>query len=71
MEDTFSKVAGYSTLLKVTLPHGCFSYILNCTNDTKSRKAPRLCLSPCSSCFSNNCKICNREVHQMIIDYLF
>ena len=39
MEDTFSKVAGYSTLLKVTLPHGCFSYILNCTNDTKSRKA--------------------------------
>ena len=42
MEDTFSKVAGYSTLLKVTLPHGCFSYNLNCTNDTKSRKAPHV-----------------------------
>ena len=25
-----------STLLKVTLLHGCFSHFLNCTNDTKS-----------------------------------
>ena len=28
-----------ATLLKVTLLHGCFSRVLNCTNDTKSRKA--------------------------------
>ena len=33
---TFSKP---TTLLKVTLLHGCFSYFLNCTNGTKSRKA--------------------------------
>ena len=33
---TFSKV----TLLKVTLFHGCFLRFLNCTNGTKSRKAP-------------------------------
>ena len=26
-------------LLKVTLPQGCFSRFLNCTNGTKSRKA--------------------------------
>ena len=34
---TFIKVAG---LLKVTLFHGCFLRFLNCTNGTKSRKAP-------------------------------
>ena len=28
-----------ATLLKVTLPHGCFSSFLNCTNGTKSRNA--------------------------------
>ena len=27
-----------SSLLKVSLLHGCFSRILNCTNDTKSRE---------------------------------
>ena len=27
-------------LLKATLLHGCFSHFLNCTNGTKSRKAP-------------------------------
>ena len=26
-----------ATLLKVTLLHGCFSRLLNCTNGTKSR----------------------------------
>ena len=38
---TFSKVAGFkpATLQKVALLHGCFSRFLNCTNDTKSRKA--------------------------------
>ena len=37
---TFSKVAAFypATLLKVTLLHGCFSQILNCTNGTKSHK---------------------------------
>ena len=40
---TFSKVAGSATLLTVTLLHGCFSRFLNCTNATKSRKAPHLC----------------------------
>ena len=30
------------TLLKVTLLHGCFSRILNCTNGTKSRNASHL-----------------------------
>ena len=28
------------TSIKVTLLHGCFSHFLNCTNGTKSRKAP-------------------------------
>ena len=36
---TFSKVAG---LLKVTFLHGCFSYFLNCTNGTKSRKTSQV-----------------------------
>ena len=36
---TFSKVA---TLLKVTLLHGCFSRLKNCSHGTKSRKAPQL-----------------------------
>ena len=30
---------GSATLLKVALLHGCFRRFLNCTNDTKSRKA--------------------------------
>ena len=29
-------------LLKVTLLHGCFSCFLNCTNGTKSRRAPHI-----------------------------
>ena len=29
-----------STLLKLTLLHGCLSRFLDCTNGTKSRKAP-------------------------------
>ena len=29
-------------LLKVTILHGCFSYFLNCTNDTKSRSVTHL-----------------------------
>ena len=35
----FSKVAG---LLKLTLLHGCLSPFLNCSNGTKSHKAPHL-----------------------------
>ena len=31
-----------ATLLKITLFHGCFSRFLNCTNGTKSRKAPHI-----------------------------
>ena len=40
----FSKVAGLkpATLLKLTLFHECFSRFLNCTNDTKSRKASHI-----------------------------
>ena len=33
-----------ATLLKVTLLHGCFSRLLNCTNDTKLRKASHIML---------------------------
>ena len=40
---TFSKVP--ATLLKVTLLHGCFWRFLNCTNDTKSRKATHIVFS--------------------------
>ena len=29
-------------ILKVKLPHGCFSFFLNCANVTKSCKAPRM-----------------------------
>ena len=29
-------------LLKLTLLHGCFSCFLDCTNDTKSRKASQI-----------------------------
>ena len=36
---TFSNFTKSVTLLKVTLLHGCFSRFLNCTKDTKSRKA--------------------------------
>ena len=31
-----------TTLLKLTLLHGCFSHFLNCTNGTKSRNAPQM-----------------------------
>ena len=31
-----------ATLLKVTLLHGCFPRFLDCTNDTKSRKASHI-----------------------------
>ena len=31
-----------ATLLKVTFLHGCFSYFLNCTNGTKSRKTSQV-----------------------------
>ena len=34
-----SRVWCIATLLKVRLFHGCFSWFLNCTNGTKSRKA--------------------------------
>ena len=34
------KLQAKATLLKVTLLHECFSRYLNCTNATKSRKAP-------------------------------
>ena len=35
---------GVLILLKLTLLHGCFSSFLNCTNGTKSRNSPHLCL---------------------------
>ena len=50
MRATFSKVADFSLkvfslfLLKVKLFHGCFSRLLNCTNSTKSRNAPHICM---------------------------
>ena len=31
-----------ATLLKLTLPHRCFSRFLNCTADTKSRNASHI-----------------------------
>ena len=40
---TFSKAAGLSvTFLKVTLLYGCFSWFLNCTYGTKSRKTSHI-----------------------------
>ena len=42
---TFSKVAGFSLQLKVTLLHGFFSRFLNCKNGTKSRNVPPICQS--------------------------
>ena len=33
----------FLTLIKVTLPHRCFSRFLNCTSGTKSRNASHLC----------------------------
>ena len=33
-----------ATLIKVTLPHGCFSRFLNCINGTKLRKASHICM---------------------------
>ena len=41
---TFSKVAGFSLQPKVTRLLGCFPRFLNCTNGTKSRKAPHIYL---------------------------
>ena len=41
---TFSEVAGFwTTLIKVTLIHGCFWRFFNCTNGTKSRNASKFC----------------------------
>ena len=39
---TFNKVAGFSLQLKVSLLHRCFPRFLNCTSDTKSRKASHI-----------------------------
>ena len=33
------------TLLKLSLVDGCFSRFLNCSNGTKSRNAPQICLA--------------------------
>ena len=38
-----------STLLKLTLLHGCFSQILNCANGTKSRETSLMVLSSTKS----------------------
>ena len=35
-------LSGKVTLLKLSLPHGCFSRFLNCTNGTKLRKASNI-----------------------------
>ena len=35
-------IRNLATLLKVTLLHGCISHFLNCTNDTKLRKASQI-----------------------------
>ena len=35
-------VSSACNFTKVTLLHGCFSRFLNCTNGTKSRKAPHI-----------------------------
>ena len=40
--------------LKVTLLHGCFSCSLNCTYDTKSRKASHIILNSTQKCFKQN-----------------
>ena len=44
VKNTHEGVAGYSNFTKVTLLHGCFSRLLNCTNDTKLRKASHIML---------------------------
>ena len=36
------KLQAKSNLLKVTFLYGCFSRFLNCTNNTKSRKASHM-----------------------------
>ena len=41
-KNTSSKFSFLSTVLKLTLLHGCLSRFLNCTNGTKSRNAPRI-----------------------------
>ena len=38
MKECYFKKSCTTTLLKVSLLHGCFSRFLNCTNCTKSRK---------------------------------
>ena len=43
---TFSCRLTPATLLKVTHLHGCFSRFLNCTNGSRSRKAPQLLTTP-------------------------
>ena len=51
---TLSKVAGFwpATVLKVTLLHGCFSRLLNCTSGTKLRKHHIVILIPLRIFFS-------------------
>ena len=46
----FTKVAGFATLLKVTLVHGCFSRFLNCTNDIKLRNASNMVVIRALNC---------------------
>ena len=47
-----------ATLLKVTLLHGCFSPVLNCVNDIKSRRVSHLfmkesCNFDTLTCYTN------------------
>ena len=39
----------FQTLLKVALHHGCFSHLLNCTNDTKSSRESHKNFNSCYS----------------------
>ena len=42
VKKTHGGVLILATLLKLTLPHGCFSRFLICTNATKSHNAPNI-----------------------------
>ena len=42
MHYKFQRLTEPATLLKVTLLHGCFPRILNCTNGTKTRKTSHI-----------------------------
>ena len=39
----------HATLLKVTLPYGCLSRLLNCTHGAKSRNAIQIICQPCKN----------------------